>query len=196
MSGSKRPSRSRRLLCPVGGSPNSYVVSKTESASTRTPKLYYPREVKMADRIASGKMLHSDRRTSLLEERHDECLDRLDNHLKSKCELLEVVRPRYLKASKLEKQKILDELTLATGYHRKHAIRVLKNKVQSQNHLKGKTKTYKSLYCGEVVQVLEQIWRSIGGFAPNDCNRFCPKRLRCWNAVKKSNFPKAPKNCS
>ncbi len=52
---------------------------------------------------------------------------------KSKSELLEVVRPRYLKANKVEKQKILDEFTSATGYHRKHAIRVLKNKVQIQN---------------------------------------------------------------
>ena len=77
--------------------------------------------------------------------------------LKSKNELLEVVRPRYLKASKFEKQKILDEFTSAAGYHRKHAIRVLKNKVQVQNHLKGKTKTYKALYRGEVVQALEQI---------------------------------------
>ena len=76
--------------------------------------------------------------------------------LKSKRELLEVVRPRYLKASKVEKQKMLDEFTLATGYHRKHAIRVLKNQVQVQNHLKGKTKTYKTIYRGEVVQALEQ----------------------------------------
>jgi hypothetical protein len=90
--------------------------------------------------------------------------------LKSKCELVEVVRPRYLKASKLEKQKILDELTLATGYHRKHAIRVLKNKVQSQNRLKGKTKTYQPLYRGEVVRVLEQIWEIYG--------RICSKRLQ------------------
>lgn len=50
--------------------------------------------------------------------------------LKSKHELVEAVRPRYLKASKLEKQKILDKFTSATGYHRKHAIRILKNQVQ------------------------------------------------------------------
>ena len=61
---------------------------------------------------------------------------------KSKRELLEVVRPRYLQANKVEKQKILDEFTSATGYHRKYAIRALKNQVQ--NHAKGKTKTYKS----------------------------------------------------
>jgi hypothetical protein len=77
---------------------------------------------------------------------------------KSKRELLEVVRPRYLKASKAEKQTILDEFTWSTGYPRKHAIRVLKNQMQVQNHLKGKTKTYKTVYRGEVVQVLEQIW--------------------------------------
>lgn len=50
--------------------------------------------------------------------------------LKSKRELLEVLRPRYLKAKKVEKQKMLDEFTSATGYHRKHAIRVLKNQRQ------------------------------------------------------------------
>jgi len=71
--------------------------------------------------------------------------------LKSKRELLEVVRPRYLKAKKLEKQKMLDEFTSATGYHRKHAIRVLKNQRQAQKRLKGKTKTYKTIYRGEVV---------------------------------------------
>src|SRR3989338_5213140 len=81
---------------------------------------------------------------------------------KSKHELLEVVRPRYLKANKAEKQKILDEFTSATGYHRKHAIRVLKNKVQVQNRFKGKTKTYKTIYRGEVVEALEQIWEIYG----------------------------------
>jgi len=36
--------------------------------------------------------------------------------LKSKHELLDVVRPRYLKANEIEKQKMLDEFTTATGY--------------------------------------------------------------------------------
>jgi hypothetical protein len=90
--------------------------------------------------------------------------------LKSKRELLEVLRPRYLKANKVEKHKMLDEFTSATGYHRKHAIRVLKNQRQIQNHLKGKTKTYKAVYRGEVVQVLEQIWEVYG--------RICSKRLQ------------------
>ena len=65
---------------------------------------------------------------------------------------------------------MLDEFTSATGYHRKHAIRVLKNRVQVQNRHKGKTKTYKAIYRGEVVQALEQIWEI--------CGRICSKRLR------------------
>ena len=59
--------------------------------------------------------------------------------LKSKRELLEVIRPRYLKASKVEKQKMLDEFTCATGYHRKYAIRILKNQVQVHNHCEFKS---------------------------------------------------------
>ena len=87
---------------------------------------------------------------------------------KSKRELLEVVRPRYLKVNKVEKQKILDEFTSATGYHRKYAIRVLKNQVPK--HHNRKTTSYKAIYRGEVVQALEQIWEIYG--------RICSKRLQ------------------
>ena len=91
--------------------------------------------------------------------------------LKSKQELLETVRPRYLKASKTEKQKILDELTSATGYHRKYAIRKLKNKRQIQNLLQRKSKTYKAVYRNpEMLAALEKIWEIYG--------RICSKRLQ------------------
>jgi hypothetical protein len=46
---------------------------------------------------------------------------------RSKCELLVEIQSRYLKAKKAEKQKILDEFTAATGYHRKYAVRLLKH---------------------------------------------------------------------
>ena len=90
--------------------------------------------------------------------------------LKSKHELLETIRPRYLKANKLDKQKLLDEFTSTTGYHRKYAICLLKNQRQIQNHLKRKTKTYPTIYHGEVVEALEQIWEIYG--------RICSKRLQ------------------
>ena len=93
-------------------------------------------------------MLLSDRQKSLTEESHDE--------------------PE--KQTRVEKQKILDEFVCATGYHRKHAIRFLKNQRQVQNHLKRKTKTYTTIYSGEVAQTLEQIWEIYG--------QICSKRLR------------------
>jgi hypothetical protein len=113
--------------------------------------------------------------------------------LKSKCELLEAVRPRYLKASKVEKQKILDEFTSATGYHRKHAIRVLKNQVQVQNHLKGKIKTYKTLYRGEVVPALEQIWEIYGHICSKRLQPFLPEAIRVLERCQEIQLSKETK---
>jgi hypothetical protein len=85
---------------------------------------------------------------------------------RSKRELHGQVQVRYLKASKTEKQTILDEFTANTGYHRKYAIRVLKHGYKRRLHKpKGRT----AIYRGEVVEVLEQIWEIYG--------RICSKRL-------------------
>jgi hypothetical protein len=113
--------------------------------------------------------------------------------LKSKRELLEVVRPRYLKANKTEKQKMLDEFTSATGYHRKHAIRVLKNQVQVQNHLKGKTKTYQTIYGGEVVRALEQIWDIYGHICSKRLQPFLPEAVRVLERCQEINISKDTK---
>ena len=113
--------------------------------------------------------------------------------LKSKHELLEVVRLRYLKANKIEKQKILDEFTCAAGYHRKHAIRILKNQRQVQNHLKGKTKTYKTIYRGEVVQVLEQIWEICGQICSKRLQPFLPEAIKVLERCKEITLSKDTK---
>jgi len=42
-------------------------------------------------------------------------------------ELVESWRPRYLRASRKEKTLILNEFVALTGYHRKSAIRLLRN---------------------------------------------------------------------
>lgn len=85
---------------------------------------------------------------------------------KGKRELLEALRPRYLKASKEGKAKILDEFIAATGYHRKYAIRLLKHGPKPKGWRKrGRSKVYQ----GEVVQVLEQLWEIAG--------RICSRRL-------------------
>lgn len=85
---------------------------------------------------------------------------------RSKRELLQAIRPRYLKANKAGKRGILDEFVAATGYHRKYAIRLLKNGPGPKGRKKkGRHKEYQ----GEVVQVLTHIWEI--------CGRICSKRL-------------------
>jgi hypothetical protein len=84
----------------------------------------------------------------------------------SKRELLEAVRPRYRRAHKQEKTRILDEFVANTGYHRKYAIRLLKHGVKKQRQKKpGKSKVYH----GEVVLALIQIWAI--------CGQICSRRL-------------------
>ena len=86
---------------------------------------------------------------------------------RSKRELLETIRPRYLKANKRGKGRILDEFVASTGYHRKYAIRVLKQgRKTSGVRKRGRRKEYQ----GEVVTVLTQIWEI--------CGRICSKRLK------------------
>jgi len=46
---------------------------------------------------------------------------------RSKRELLEKIRLRYLKAKRSEKETILDEFVAVTSYHRKYATRILKH---------------------------------------------------------------------
>lgn len=85
---------------------------------------------------------------------------------RSKCELLEEIRPRYLKARKCGKQTMLDEFVAATGYHRKYATRLLKH---GRARRSAKRHGLPKVYQGEVVLVLEQIWEV--------CGRICSKRL-------------------
>lgn len=85
---------------------------------------------------------------------------------KSKRELLEAIRPRYLKAGRKGKKLILDEFTAATGYHRKYATRLLKH---GRPRRSGKRHGLPKIYQGEVVRALKQIWEV--------CGRICSKRL-------------------
>jgi hypothetical protein len=85
---------------------------------------------------------------------------------RSKRELLEAIRPRYLRANKADKTRILDEFVASTGYHRKYAIRLLKQGVNRQRKKKpGRSKVYQ----GEVVIALIKIWAI--------CGQICSRRL-------------------
>lgn len=82
-------------------------------------------------------------------------------------EYAQAIRPRYLRASKEDKGKILDEFAQATGFHRKAAIRLL-NRVSRPTA--GKRRGRKRKYGSEVAGALKEIWEA--------SDRLCSERLR------------------
>jgi hypothetical protein len=87
---------------------------------------------------------------------------------------------------------MLDEFTSTTGYHRKHAIRILKNQVQ--NHFNRKTKTYKTIYQGEVVQALEQIWEIYGQICSKRLQPILPEAIKVLERHKEIELSKETKD--
>lgn len=89
----------------------------------------------------------------------------------SKNEYLAKIKPRYQKASKLQKEKILDEFCTICGYNRKYAIRKLNTKLPFKNsyeyHKRGPKRKYDH---PDIEKVLKRIWIKT--------NLPCSKRLK------------------
>ena len=54
----------------------------------------------------------------------------------TKAELIEAVGRRYRQSGRAERSAILNEFVAVTGYHRKHAIRLLATTSEAQPHLR------------------------------------------------------------
>jgi hypothetical protein len=52
--------------------------------------------------------------------------------MEARRELIEAVGERYRKADRTEKKQILDEFVELAGFHRKHAIRVLRSERRAE----------------------------------------------------------------
>ena len=57
-------------------------------------------------------------------------------------ELVEALRERYRSAAFGDRIKILDEFVALTGYHRKHAIRVLREEVATAKMARTRNRLY------------------------------------------------------
>jgi len=55
----------------------------------------------------------------------------------SKHELVDAVQARYLRATRAEKGRMLDEFVATTGYHRKRAITLLRHGAPRERHGQG-----------------------------------------------------------
>jgi hypothetical protein len=89
---------------------------------------------------------------------------------RSKREYLEAIYPRYKTGTRKQKKLILDEFCAACGYHRKHAIRLLKKFrrfIKPKQQKKGRTPLYQS---EDILNPLKTIWLA--------ANLPCSKRLK------------------
>src|SRR5438309_2610320 len=95
-------------------------------------------------------------------------------------ELLEAVSTRYGGAGRSERSRILNEFAAVTGYHRKHAIRLLtgwgnRDGGKLQTEAPGRAGSRRGRYGPEVRDALIQLWEV--------ADRVCSKRLRPMIAV-------------
>jgi len=81
-------------------------------------------------------------------------------------ELTETVAIRYRGARRREKKEILDEFVRVTGFHRKHAVRVLKKSSKQENRL---PRQRWRVYDEAVREALTIVWEA--------ADRICGKRL-------------------
>lgn len=87
----------------------------------------------------------------------------------TRLELLEVLKQRYMRATKKEKSRILDEFAALTGYHRKHVRRLLGNQFPTKLD-NGKQSSCRRIYDEAVKEALIVAWEV--------SDRICGKRLK------------------
>ena len=86
--------------------------------------------------------------------------------LATRRELIQAIAERYHSAARPEKKKILDEFIQVTGYHRKHAIRALRN----NSGIGAAAAPRSRIYNEEVRHALTILWEA--------ADRICGKRLK------------------
>ena len=98
----------------------------------------------------------------------------MDNKISTdtKAELIQVLRIQYSKSSKREKTLILDQFIVVSGYHRKHAIRLLRCETGNDTKHKNSSITSRSrrIYDEAVKEALIVLWEA--------ADRICGKRLK------------------
>jgi hypothetical protein len=98
----------------------------------------------------------------------------MDNKVSSdtKAELVKVLRIQYLKSTKIERTRILDQFIAVSGYHRKHAIRILKCDSGNDSHNRNSNiiSCSRRIYGEAVKESLIVLWEA--------ADRICGKRLK------------------
>lgn len=106
-------------------------------------------------------------------------------------ELVRTLQSRYLRATRRAKAHILVEFTAITGYHRKHAIRLLRAGYRPKaRDRRGRPRTYTN----EVKSALIQLWQISGRLCSRRLQPFLPQlvavleRQNCSYPWRRSSF--------
>jgi hypothetical protein len=98
----------------------------------------------------------------------------MDNKISTdtKDELVRVLRIQYSKSSKMEKTQILDQFIAVSGYHRKHAIRLLSGETENIANQSDSCaiRRGRRIYDEAVKEALVVMWET--------ADRICGKRLK------------------
>lgn len=96
----------------------------------------------------------------------------MDNKISTdaKAELVQVLGIQYRKSSKMEKTRILDQFIAVSGYHRKHAIRLLQGETSSDSDPRNVKNHGRRIYDEAVKEALIILWEA--------ADRICGKRLK------------------
>src|SRR5947209_4601765 len=82
-------------------------------------------------------------------------------------ELIRALSKRYSEVSRIERSRILDEFAAVTGYHRKHAMRVLRAGGTGSRH---RLRPGRRVYGEAVREAIVLLWEA--------SDRVCGKRLK------------------
>src|SRR5260370_40955834 len=85
-------------------------------------------------------------------------------------EVVSAVTERYLSAKRSEKGRILDELCATTGWHRKHAVRGLRQHETVTSYEVGSPRERRRRYDATTKDALTALWEA--------SDRVCGKRLK------------------
>jgi len=86
--------------------------------------------------------------------------------IKSRREYLQTIIDRYQRVGRKFKSKILDEFCAVCGYHRKHALRLLRKRMRHRRRRSGPKPQYDAL----ISAILKDIWLA--------SDQLCSKRLK------------------
>ena len=90
-------------------------------------------------------------------------------------------RPRYQKAKRFEKWRILTEFCLISGYSRKHAIRLMNGKAGLRSRRSGP----KPKYGPDLIRPLKELWFRMG----QPCSKRLKQAIPGWLPFYRKRFP-------